>query len=624
MGVVLESELKKMWNLLHLEGYALEVRAIKPEGGAFEKPTLVFKYSELLQWARKWAGKAHCYVGLNPRDENRKVVCLKTISIDVDSLHGKEAATESQLRSAYGVVEDFTKHYPGGSILSSGNGYHVIYSLPSPITDNVTAFEVLHSKFNREIAEKYKSEVRIDDLHDAPRMDRLAGVPNVKAGGRIARFLTVQHHSDSVPGIFDAIRKVVTVNPKADEAVNGALPIGKQGGTESISGSGTTEGLRSSGVEVGRVTLVPHGQRHTYLVGVAGALRRRGLGEDSIFRSLRETCNEVCSDGSMVPDKNLRVMAASVMKYEPEAVPNNERLGSVIANPGNGPEPLDERFLSVPSNSMDRYRNELKRRSNHREPEITTGFKKLDYLMDGFPKGDITTVGAYTKGGKSSLLVNFARPNLAKGKKGLFLSTEMNATQIQDKFFSLGAGIDYRSLRKGSLNDEEMAKFQHYEKEWTSYNMLLDDNLGPNEEYVKRRVEAFRPDFLIFDHIHQVGATSPDKFFVLSKFVEGMKQIARDYNVAVIMASQFKRPFVSRDKAGDITAMPKPSPFDFKGCGDIENKSATALLLYDAGQDIDIDVHQMVADVALCRHGERGQSLLSWAWKKNLFMEMDQ
>ena len=89
------------------------------------------------------------------------------------------------------------------------------------------------------------------------------------------------------------------------------------------------------------------------------------------------------------------------------------------------------------------------------------------------------------------------------------------------------------------------------------------------------------------------------------------------------MAAQFSRPARYLDKnTGKMVVNREPSLYDFKGCGEIENKSNTALLLSYLKEDIEDGKHLLKCNIAKCRDGEKGVVNLVWDWKKTKLEEI--
>lgn len=64
---------------------------------------------------------------------------------------------------------------------------------------------------------------------------------------------------------------------------------------------------------------IPHGRQHYELVSLAGSMRRRGMNADEIFAALWQVNVNRCERPG--PEENIRQIAESVERYEPEAKP---------------------------------------------------------------------------------------------------------------------------------------------------------------------------------------------------------------------------------------------------------------------------------------------------------------
>lgn len=64
--------------------------------------------------------------------------------------------------------------------------------------------------------------------------------------------------------------------------------------------------------------LIPCGARHSFLLEIAGAIRRRGLGEEAIYQAVKAAYDEKCEKKASDSYEDIRNRyARSVMKYEP-------------------------------------------------------------------------------------------------------------------------------------------------------------------------------------------------------------------------------------------------------------------------------------------------------------------
>lgn len=73
---------------------------------------------------------------------------------------------------------------------------------------------------------------------------------------------------------------------------------------------------------------------------------------------------------------------------------------------------------------------------------ISTGFKQLDKLTQGFRKSDLVYIGARPAMGKTTFAVNLAENIAATGKKCVFFSLELSEEQIAKKFSKVNSDTE--------------------------------------------------------------------------------------------------------------------------------------------------------------------------------------
>jgi len=87
---------------------------------------------------------------------------------------------------------------------------------------------------------------------------------------------------------------------------------------------------------------------------------------------------------------------------------------------------------------------------------LPTGFSNWDYCIGGgFRRGTVNVVGARAKVGKSHFCLNIARNIGTLGIPVLYLDTEMNQTEQQDRLTSLISGIDFNLIETGKFSTME-------------------------------------------------------------------------------------------------------------------------------------------------------------------------
>jgi replicative DNA helicase len=94
----------------------------------------------------------------------------------------------------------------------------------------------------------------------------------------------------------------------------------------------------------------------------------------------------------------------------------------------------------------------------------------------------------------------------------------------------------------------------------------------PDIERIREAIIESAADVFIFDHINIVG----DDNETISRFLKGLKELAREFNIPGIVAAQLNRQAEWKDQEGNPI---EPQLTHLKGSGAIEETAAQVLLL---------------------------------------------
>src|SRR5436309_893364 len=86
---------------------------------------------------------------------------------------------------------------------------------------------------------------------------------------------------------------------------------------------------------------------------------------------------------------------------------------------------------------------------------IPSGFREIDFLTEGFTKGDLVVIAARPSVGKSSLALAVAFNVAKRGHPTLIFSLEMDTKQIVSRFLAMNSRSDLLALRTGNVFDTE-------------------------------------------------------------------------------------------------------------------------------------------------------------------------
>lgn len=258
---------------------------------------------------------------------------------------------------------------------------------------------------------------------------------------------------------------------------------------------------------------------------------------------------------------------------------------------------------------------EIKTRPKH--PKYPTGIQQLDDIIWGLHKKQLLTIGARPGQGKTSLATDMAVNIARDGSNVLFISLEMSKGQILEKIISSVCGINNYKLRVANINKQEWEQIDAMEPIFEKLNFTIVDNMGAKFQETEGLIKQVKPDFVFFDFIQMlyVPPGMQSKVLAIEDFVRNLKILAKTYNCGVILLSQVNRTAQDRrDK--------RPTLYDLKGSGSLEEASDTVLLCYwewkETGKKKGIETEYEI-EVAKQRFGFTGKIKIDFEAKYSRF-----
>ena len=207
---------------------------------------------------------------------------------------------------------------------------------------------------------------------------------------------------------------------------------------------------------------------------------------------------------------------------------------------------------------------------------VKTGKFRLDKYLK-FTKRDLHIIGARPGVGKSAFALYIALM-MAQFSRGLFFSLEMPLKQIAQRIISNQTRIELDKLTnkekfKELTTDEKELVNVLFKKLLRKSNLILYDGnfkIDELEEYIKNEKEINGLDYIVVDYLQLVKSSKSSRYEQITDVSIRLKQIAKDYDIAIIALSQLSRDIEKRvDK--DIYLA------DFRESGQIEQDASTIL-----------------------------------------------
>ena len=176
---------------------------------------------------------------------------------------------------------------------------------------------------------------------------------------------------------------------------------------------------------------------------------------------------------------------------------------------------------------------------------IKTGLGKLDSVVDGMTRGEITIVAGRPANGKTTVVANMARQLVLSGKKVMMFNREMPNVEMMKKFIAMESDtISYRGLRHGTPSVKpEVNRAMDYIRNNYKDNLFMYDAVRDMHETFNE-IKRIKPDVVIDDHIGLIEFPSNDNRDLRHKIRETTmryKWLAKGHDMCIILVSQLNR-----------------------------------------------------------------------------------
>nr|DAQ34910.1 MAG TPA: DnaB-like replicative helicase [Caudoviricetes sp.] len=251
---------------------------------------------------------------------------------------------------------------------------------------------------------------------------------------------------------------------------------------------------------------------------------------------------------------------------------------------------------------------------------VKTGKFRLDKYLK-FTKRDLHIIGARPGVGKSAFAL-YITLLMAQKARGLFFSLEMPLKQIIQRIISSQSRIELEMLtnkdRFNTLDSEQkqLVKVLFDKILKKSELKLYDGNfkIDELEEYVKNEKEINGVDFIVVDYLQLVKSNkTSSRYELITDISIRLKQIAKDYDIAVIALSQLSRDIEKRVDKDVYLA-------DFRESGQIEQDASTILGLTTEPTDTEYK-ELMKVQILKNRQGQLGVMKYFYYKKNQTFFE---
>lgn len=210
---------------------------------------------------------------------------------------------------------------------------------------------------------------------------------------------------------------------------------------------------------------------------------------------------------------------------------------------------------------------------------IKTGLRDLDSILGGLPRSEVTIIAGRPGMGKTALTSAIAHNVATAGSAVDFESYEMKADQLTTRMMAIQGGIDADAVRKGKVTDDVLERLRQVAHEFQTLPIQFNENsLGISALTARARALHRRGqcEVLIVDYLGLMEFDDRyrgNKVHEIEQITRGLKRLANDLDIAVVLCCQLNRQVEMRDDK-------RPSLADLRDSGAIEQDAGLVLMLF--------------------------------------------
>ncbi|MBM5782019.1 MAG: replicative DNA helicase [Pelagibacterales bacterium] len=222
---------------------------------------------------------------------------------------------------------------------------------------------------------------------------------------------------------------------------------------------------------------------------------------------------------------------------------------------------------------------------------ISTGLVDLDKILSGMQPSDLIILAARPSMGKTSLAINVAVnackflnkdvENSSDKKAVGFFSLEMSADQLSARILSMETSINAGKFRNGNLSDMEWEAIATRSAEISKLPFFIDDtpalSISAIRTRTRRLVRKNNLSCLVIDYLQLIRGSSTrssdGRVQEISEITQGLKAIAKEFNIPVLALSQLSRAVEQREDK-------RPQLSDLRESGSIEQDADVVAFIY--------------------------------------------
>lgn len=209
-----------------------------------------------------------------------------------------------------------------------------------------------------------------------------------------------------------------------------------------------------------------------------------------------------------------------------------------------------------------------------------TGVGQLDRVISGLFRGDFILLGGRPSMGKTAFAQHVCRALAVQGYPVGIFSMEMSRSALVERDLANFSGVDSSRIRTGNVSASELNVVQEAAGSLSQLPLYIDDQpaLTIRELHHRAKQAARKHDIrvLVVDYLQLAKGDGNNDNARVSAISRGLKGMARDLNLPVLVLSQLNRSLEQRQDR-------RPMLSDLRDSGSLEQDADIIMFIYREG-----------------------------------------
>ena len=205
--------------------------------------------------------------------------------------------------------------------------------------------------------------------------------------------------------------------------------------------------------------------------------------------------------------------------------------------------------------------------------EMPTGFMSFDEVWGGLMRNELHVIAGDSGHFKTTLTLNLMIEPLKRNKRILWIDREMGQKRLLSHYCAILGGIEIWRIRKRCLTNDDKEKITQIMADIQHQHFFILDDVRTLPK-IRESILKYSPDIVVIDNLQNMDFPKSDNFWTFQTGIVGVKDLAMDYNVAVVALSQVTR------KEEDLRWMRPPTLESLFGSRAIKHNADVIAIVY--------------------------------------------